>query len=72
MNWFTVVDLILLVIVFLLSTYIFSLKHRIDYVEAWLEDHFDGALDLEGVVKEFGFLFEDDEDEENEDESEKS
>lgn len=69
MNWFTVVDLILLLVVFLLSTYVFSLKHRIDYVEAWLEDHFDGVIDLKGITKEFGFLLDDEEDE---DESEKS
>jgi hypothetical protein len=69
MNWLLVVDLILLVVVFLLATYTFSMKNRIDYIEAWLEDHFDGDIDLDSVAKEFGFIFDEEEDD---DESEKS
>jgi hypothetical protein len=69
MNWLAVVDLILLVVVFLLASYTFSMKNRIDYIEAWLEDHFNESIDLEGVAKEFGFLLKDEEDD---DESEKS
>jgi hypothetical protein len=70
MNWLVVVDLILLVVVFLLSTYTLSMKHRIDHIEAWLEDHFNGDIDFDDVAKEFGFIFEDEE--EDNDESEKS
>jgi hypothetical protein len=66
MNWLLVIDLILLVVVLLLSTYTFSMKDRIDHIEAWLEDHFDGSIDLESVAKEFGFLLNDDEDEDEE------
>jgi len=69
MNWLVVVDLILLSVVFLLSTYTLSMKHRIDHIESWLEDHFDGDIDLDSVAKEFGFIFDDEEDD---DESEKS
>jgi hypothetical protein len=63
MNWLAILDILLLIIVFLLATYSFSLKHRIDYIETWLEDHFDGVIDLKGVAKQFGFLVDDEEDE---------
>lgn len=63
MNWLAVLDVLLLIIVLLLSTYVFSLKQRIDYIETWLEDHFDEVIDLEGIAKEFGFLVYDEEDE---------
>jgi hypothetical protein len=45
------------------------MKHRIDHIESWLEDHFDGDIDFDSVAKEFGFIFDDEEDD---DESEKS
>jgi hypothetical protein len=66
MNWLAVFDLILLMVVFLLATYTFSMKNRIDHIEAWLEDHFDESIDLDSVAKEFGFLLDDEEDEDEE------